>query len=234
MRRNLRFPAQQRRRGNSSQPTSWRRLAHATAAVPEHNSPYPTPLLYCARLQQTSRGERERGEKAQADSRFSRTRVRPGRNLTVPSGRLLRRLRDCADTTFHSTMTVLNKVCFVLSTTSRLSGRRLLPHTLGSATSRTSSVAAPCSHAFSMSSSLPAWPSPEAFNALSQSSRTKVYCDYGDEGKMTWKPHNEPPKVRQGAGLLSKLETKKLENCCPPGGHKGAGAGRLVGTYTCR
>ena len=92
-------------------------------------------------------------------------------------------------------MTVLNKVCFVLSTTSRLSGRRL-PHTLGS-TSRT--AAAPFfsnAHACSMSTSS-SWPNPAAFNALSQSSRTKVYCDYGDEGKMTWKPHDEPPKVRR-------------------------------------
>lgn len=96
----------------------------------------------------------------------------------------------------HS-MTVLNKVCFVLYTTSRLSGRRP-SHILGGATSGT--AAAPCSQpsacSMSTSSSLPAWPSPAAFNTLSQSSRTKVYCDYGDEGKMTWEPHDEPPKVR--------------------------------------
>lgn len=39
------------------------------------------------------------------------------------------------------------------------------------------------------------WPTPEAFNALPQSTRTKVYSDFGDEGKMAWKAHEEPPKV---------------------------------------
>eukprot|EP00903_Cladosiphon_okamuranus_P021466 g19734.t1 len=88
-------------------------------------------------------------------------------------------------------MTMASKIFFVLTTSSRLSGRRLMmPHILGSQPN-------PCSSnrvSMSTSSSLPAWPSPESFNALSQSSRTKVYCDYGEEGKMFWKPHNEPPK----------------------------------------
>lgn len=93
-------------------------------------------------------------------------------------------------------MTVMNKVCFVLSTTSRLSGWRRLPHTLGSAGRTAAAPCSPYANACSMSTAR-AWPSPEAFNALSQSSRSKVYCDYGDEGKMDWKPHDEPPKVRQ-------------------------------------
>ena len=40
------------------------------------------------------------------------------------------------------------------------------------------------------------WPNPEAFNALPLSTRTKLYCDYGDEGKMIWKAHADPPRVR--------------------------------------
>lgn len=38
------------------------------------------------------------------------------------------------------------------------------------------------------------WPTPGEFNALPLSSRTKIYSDYGDAGKMTWVPHEEPPK----------------------------------------
>lgn len=109
-------------------------------------------------------------------------------------------------------MTVLNKACFVLSATSRLSGRRLLPlllprpSTLLRAPTTTVSptrmvASSGSSSAQDSRSDTPgaggaaAWPTPAAFNALSHSSRSKVYCDFGDAGKMTWKPHEEPPKV---------------------------------------
>lgn len=95
-------------------------------------------------------------------------------------------------------MTALNKACFLLSATSRLSGKRLLlPSTplLRTLSTRMASS----SSGQNSSSDIPAaaahWPSPAAFNALPHSSRSKVYCDFGDAGKMTWKPHEEPPKV---------------------------------------
>lgn len=101
-------------------------------------------------------------------------------------------------------MTLLNKVCFVLSTTSRISSWQI-PQTLRSASRTAATAAVPYSRVFRMSTSSPSWPSPEAFNALSVSSRSKAYCDYGDEGKMTWKPHDEPPKVRQAVTFFVKL-----------------------------
>lgn len=97
-------------------------------------------------------------------------------------------------------MLVLNKLCFVLSASSRLSGRRGAAKT---ATAGAVSFSQACCR-MSSSSDDPAsaaaaaaaeWPSPAAFNALSHSSRSKIYCDYGDEGSMNWKPHEDPPKV---------------------------------------
>ncbi|CAN0015222.1 unnamed protein product [Ectocarpus sp. 6 AP-2014] len=93
-------------------------------------------------------------------------------------------------------MLVLNKLCFVLSASSRLSGKRAVAKTAAAAAA--GSFSPTCCR---MSSSDPAsaaaaaeWPHPAAFNALSHSSRSKIYCDYGDEGSMAWKPHEEPPK----------------------------------------
>ncbi|CAN0189804.1 unnamed protein product [Ectocarpus sp. 8 AP-2014] len=94
-------------------------------------------------------------------------------------------------------MLVLNKLCFVLSASSRLSGKRGVAKTAAAAAA--GSFSPTCCR---MSSSDPSasaaaaaeWPNPAAFNALSHSSRSKIYCDYGDEGGMTWKPHEEPPK----------------------------------------
>lgn len=103
-------------------------------------------------------------------------------------------------------MTVLNKACFILSATSRLSGRRLLlllPSTpllrAPSTTCRMASTSSAQEDSDTSGKPPPAgfssWPTPAAFNALSHSSRSKVYCDFGDAGKMAWKPHDEPPKV---------------------------------------
>lgn len=87
-------------------------------------------------------------------------------------------------------MIVLDKLCFALSASFRLAGR--------SSTLRSTTTSSFSRLASTMSATSESWPSPEAFNALPQSTRTKVYCDYGDVGKMAWKPHDEPPKVKEG------------------------------------
>ncbi|CAM9981336.1 unnamed protein product, partial [Choristocarpus tenellus] len=38
------------------------------------------------------------------------------------------------------------------------------------------------------------WPSASEFNALPLSTRTKLYCDHGDAGTMTWEENTEEPK----------------------------------------
>lgn len=100
-------------------------------------------------------------------------------------------------------MIVRDKLCFVLSTSWRTAGWSSTPRL---ATTTTTAIAGTtrttlafskqtATTRMSSNSALGAWPSPQAFNALPVSSRSKAYCDYGDEGKMTWKPHEEPLKV---------------------------------------
>lgn len=92
-------------------------------------------------------------------------------------------------------MIVLSKLCFVLSASPQLSARR---SSCSSVTLRNTATSFSRLAAAAMSTSTEGqqgWPSVEAFNALSQSTRTKVYSDYGDQGKITWMPHEEPPKV---------------------------------------
>ena len=93
-------------------------------------------------------------------------------------------------------MLVRDKLCFVLSSSWRPAGRFSAPRiatTTIAATTPTFSTHTGTT--MSSSSALGTWPNPQAFNALPLSARTKAYCDYGDEGKMAWKPHEEPPKV---------------------------------------
>lgn len=110
-------------------------------------------------------------------------------------------------------MIILSKLCFVLSASPRLSAR---PSSCSSVTLRNTATSFSRLAAAAMSTSTEGqqgWPSVEAFNALSQSTRTKVYSDYGDQGKITWMPHEDPPKVgvlcfviggSRGTGLNSR------------------------------
>lgn len=74
-------------------------------------------------------------------------------------------------------------VCLALSASPRWVPLRTLPRVFSGSLSMSASPTAK------------QWPTPGEFNALPLSSRTKIYSDYGDAGKMTWVPHEEPPKV---------------------------------------
>lgn len=67
---------------------------------------------------------------------------------------------------------------------------------LGAFVPQQQQVVAPSSSTSSVSSGkMDHWPTPDEFNALPLSVRSKLYCDFGDAGKMTWVPHDEPVKV---------------------------------------
>lgn len=117
---------------------------------------------------------------------------KPSRVLTPTSHSLLSLLVN---------MLVRDKLCFVLSTSWRTAGRSSTPRIASTniaATTTTPTFSTQTATRMSSGSALGTWPSPEAFNTLPVSARSKAFCDFGDEGKMTWKPHEEPPKVRNG------------------------------------
>lgn len=109
-------------------------------------------------------------------------------------------------------MLVRDKLCFVLSTSWRTAGRSSTPRLATTTTTTTIAGTTRTTPAFSTQtatrmSALGTWPSPQAFNALPVSARSKAYCDYGDEGKMAWKPHEEPLKVGSGDLANGSLAT---------------------------